>query len=124
MALRVCFSVSQGPKCPSGCRIQGLLDKTDHDILSRIEKIRRLLDENRQKYRSTDQSSKQTYDYLRDRLTTTSGKAETPSPSPSISLSHTHTGVKCVTHPDLIKFNGIFVFIITFHNHTIVFQPY
>lgn len=51
-------------------------------------------------------------------------RQKTPSPSPPISLSHTHTGVKCVTHPDLIKFSGIFVFIITFHNHTIVFQPY
>ncbi|XP_062373070.1 uncharacterized protein DDB_G0271670-like [Sardina pilchardus] len=69
----MCTDGDWGPKCPSGCRIQGLLDKTDHDLLGRIDKIRQLLDDNRQKYRSTDQSSKQTYDYLRDRLTTSSG---------------------------------------------------
>ncbi|XP_062373179.1 fibrinogen alpha chain-like [Sardina pilchardus] len=68
-----CTDDDWGPKCPSGCRIQGLLDKTDNDLLTRIDKIRRLLDDNRQKYRSTDQSSKQTYDYLRDRLTSSSG---------------------------------------------------
>lgn len=113
MALRVCFSVSQGPKCPSGCRIQGLLDKTDHDILSRIEKIRRLLDENRQKYRSTDQSSKQTYDYLRDRLTTTSGKAENSlSLPPDLSLSHTHRCKVC----DTSRFNQI-QWHFCFHNY-------
>ncbi|KAG5260661.1 hypothetical protein AALO_G00295030 [Alosa alosa] len=69
----MCTDGDWGPKCPSGCRIQGLLDKTDHNLLTRIDKIRQLLDQYRQKYRSTDQSSKQTYDYLRDRLTTSSG---------------------------------------------------
>ncbi|KAI3375880.1 hypothetical protein L3Q82_003758 [Scortum barcoo] len=56
-------------KCPSGCRIQGLMDKYDHSALKRIEKIRSLLDQNRAKHRSTDQVSKQTYDYLKEKLT-------------------------------------------------------
>uniref|UniRef100_A0A8C6KPI5 Fibrinogen alpha/beta/gamma chain coiled coil domain-containing protein n=1 Tax=Nothobranchius furzeri TaxID=105023 RepID=A0A8C6KPI5_NOTFU len=60
-------------KCPSGCRIQGLMDKADHELLKKIEKIRSLLNQNKAKHRSTDQVSKQTYDYLRDRLTTDSG---------------------------------------------------
>nr|XP_015801603.2 fibrinogen alpha chain [Nothobranchius furzeri] len=60
-------------KCPSGCRIQGLMDKADHELLKKIEKIHSLLNQNKAKHRSTDQVSKQTYDYLRDRLTTDSG---------------------------------------------------
>ncbi|CAB1314839.1 unnamed protein product [Coregonus sp. 'balchen'] len=59
----------QGPKCPSGCRIQGLLDKADHSLLKKIVKIRQLLDQSRAKHRSADQASKQTYDYLKEKLT-------------------------------------------------------
>lgn len=50
------------------------MDKADHDILKKIENIRRLLDEGRKLYRSTDQVSKNTYTYLRERLTSSSGK--------------------------------------------------
>ena len=64
----------QGPKCPSGCRIEGLMNKYDHGLLKRIEKIRSLLDENTVKQRSTDSATKQTYDYLKDKLTTDAGK--------------------------------------------------
>ncbi|XP_063049988.1 fibrinogen alpha chain-like [Engraulis encrasicolus] len=68
-----CIDDDWGPKCPSGCRVQGLLDKTDHELLTKIDKIRRLLDDYNQKYRSTDSSSKQAYDHLRQKLTTSSG---------------------------------------------------
>lgn len=64
----------QGPKCPSGCRIQGLMNKYDHDLLKKIEKIRGILAQNEQKHRSTDHLTKQTYDYVKDRLRVDSGQ--------------------------------------------------
>ncbi|XP_033970213.1 fibrinogen alpha chain [Trematomus bernacchii] len=68
-----CTDEQWGSKCPSGCRIQGLLDKYDHGTLTKIEKIRSLLDQNRAKHRSADQVSKQTHDYLKEKLTLDSG---------------------------------------------------
>ncbi|KAE8279501.1 Fibrinogen alpha chain Fibrinopeptide A Fibrinogen alpha chain Precursor [Larimichthys crocea] len=68
-----CTSDQWGPKCPSGCRIQGLMDKYDHGLLKRVEKIRSLLDQYKGKHRSADLVSKQTYDYLKEKLTIDSG---------------------------------------------------
>ncbi|XP_069580702.1 fibrinogen alpha chain-like [Brachyistius frenatus] len=68
-----CTDDEWGPKCPSGCRIQGLMDKYDHSLLRRVERIRSLLNQNEAKHRSTDVVSKQTYDYLKDKLTTDAG---------------------------------------------------
>ncbi|XP_070849953.1 fibrinogen alpha chain [Chaetodon trifascialis] len=68
-----CTTDDWGSKCPSGCRIQGLMDKFDHTVLKRIEKIRSLLDQNKVKHRTADQASKQTYDYLKEKLTIDSG---------------------------------------------------
>ncbi|KAK5893106.1 hypothetical protein CgunFtcFv8_006010 [Champsocephalus gunnari] len=68
-----CTDEQWGSKCPSGCRIQGLLDQYDHGTLKKIEKIRSLLDQNRATHRSADQVSKQTYDYLKEKLTLESG---------------------------------------------------
>uniref|UniRef100_A0A3Q1F3U9 Fibrinogen alpha chain n=1 Tax=Acanthochromis polyacanthus TaxID=80966 RepID=A0A3Q1F3U9_9TELE len=68
-----CTDDEWGPKCPSGCRIQGLMDKFDHTTVKKIEQIRGLLDKNKASHRSADEGSKQTYDYLRDRLTLESG---------------------------------------------------
>ncbi|TDG99374.1 hypothetical protein EPR50_G00193670 [Perca flavescens] len=64
-----CSDDEWGSKCPSGCRILGLINKYDHGALKKIEKIRSLLDLNKVKHRTTDQVSKQTYDYLKDKLT-------------------------------------------------------
>lgn len=50
------------------------MEKNDHDLLKKIEKIRGLLDQNKAKHRSTDQVSRQTYDYLREKLTLDSGQ--------------------------------------------------
>ncbi|MBN3295452.1 fibrinogen alpha chain [Amia ocellicauda] len=69
----ICTDEEWGPKCPSGCRLQGLLSKTDEDFAKKIDRIRKLLDENRTKYRSTDELTKTTYTFLRDRLVTDSG---------------------------------------------------
>ncbi|XP_053471143.1 fibrinogen alpha chain isoform X4 [Ictalurus furcatus] len=69
----VCLDDEWGRKCPSGCRIQGLLDQTDHEILNKIEKIRKLLDEGKKLHRSTDLESKNTYSFLRERLVSSAG---------------------------------------------------
>lgn len=49
------------------------MDKYDHGFQKRIEKIRNLLQQNQGKHRSADQVSKQTYDFLREKLTVESG---------------------------------------------------
>ncbi|KAJ8008508.1 hypothetical protein DPEC_G00105610 [Dallia pectoralis] len=68
-----CSDDDWGPKCPSGCRIQGLLDEGDHSLLKKIEKIRKMLDQNKASHSSADRASKQTYDYLKEKLTSTAG---------------------------------------------------
>ncbi|XP_028998792.1 fibrinogen alpha chain-like [Betta splendens] len=68
-----CTDDDWGYKCPSGCRIQGLMDKYEHSLLKKIAHIRSLLDQNKAKHRSADQVSKQTYDYLKEKLTTDAG---------------------------------------------------
>ncbi|KAL0970678.1 hypothetical protein UPYG_G00245600 [Umbra pygmaea] len=72
-SLPLCLDDDWGPKCPSGCRLQGLLDQTDHSLLKKIEKIRLLLDQNQAKHRSADQASKQTYDFLKEKLLNNAG---------------------------------------------------
>ncbi|XP_061769696.1 fibrinogen alpha chain [Nerophis ophidion] len=68
-----CTDDDWGPKCPSGCRIQGLMDYRDHSLLKKIEKIRSLLENNQQRQRSADQVTKQTYEYLKERLNLNTG---------------------------------------------------
>ncbi|MBN3287545.1 FIBA protein, partial [Polyodon spathula] len=68
-----CTDDDWGLKCPSGCRIQGLLSQADRDIAGRIDRIRTFLEENRNRYKSTDQFTKQTYDYIREQLISDSG---------------------------------------------------
>ncbi|XP_033890058.3 fibrinogen alpha chain-like [Acipenser ruthenus] len=68
-----CTDDDWGLKCPSGCRIQGLLSQADRDIAERIDRIRKFLEENRNRYKSTDQFTKQTYDYIREQLISDSG---------------------------------------------------
>ncbi|MGH0145329.1 UNVERIFIED_CONTAM: hypothetical protein FKN15_002691 [Acipenser sinensis] len=71
-----CTDDDWGLKCPSGCRIQGLLSQADRDIAERIDRIRKFLEENRNRYKSTDQFTKQTYDYIREQLISDSGKCD------------------------------------------------
>ncbi|XP_029283125.1 LOW QUALITY PROTEIN: fibrinogen alpha chain [Cottoperca gobio] len=68
-----CTDDQWGSKCPSGCRIQGLIDKFDNDALKKIEKIRSLLDQYKTKTAPADQVTKQTYEYVKDKLTIDSG---------------------------------------------------
>lgn len=51
------------------------MDKNDHGLLKKVAWIRSLLDHNKAKHRSADQGSKQTYDYLREKLTTDAGSS-------------------------------------------------
>ncbi|XP_054609345.1 fibrinogen alpha chain [Dunckerocampus dactyliophorus] len=68
-----CTDDDWGPKCPSGCRIQGLMDYRDHSLLKKIEKITSLLESNKLRHRSADEVTKQTYEYLKDKLTLDTG---------------------------------------------------
>nr|XP_061810697.1 fibrinogen alpha chain-like [Nerophis lumbriciformis] len=69
-----CTDDDWGPKCPSGCRIQGLMEHQDHSLLKKIEKIRSLLEQNQQGQHKADQVTKQTYDYLKEKLILNSGQ--------------------------------------------------
>ncbi|XP_030631846.1 fibrinogen alpha chain [Chanos chanos] len=69
-----CIDDQWGKKCPSGCRIQGLLDKADHELQSRIEKLRHILGQGQGDYRTANQQSKQTYSYLREQLNLGAGQ--------------------------------------------------
>ncbi|MEQ2259976.1 hypothetical protein XENORESO_014894 [Xenotaenia resolanae] len=59
------------------CRIQGLMEKNDNELLRKIEKIRSLLNQHKTKHSSVDVVSKQTYEILREKLTLDSGNDET-----------------------------------------------
>ncbi|XP_036372376.1 fibrinogen alpha chain-like [Megalops cyprinoides] len=64
----LCRNDEWGPRCPSGCRIQALLDQADQQLESKINKIQKFLVDRRKDYHSTDEVTKQTYDFLRERL--------------------------------------------------------
>ncbi|KAG7458771.1 hypothetical protein MATL_G00224220 [Megalops atlanticus] len=63
-----CREDEWGPRCPSGCRIQALIDQADQQLTSKINKIQKFLVDRRKDYHSTDEVTKQTYDFLRERL--------------------------------------------------------
>ncbi|NXP43768.1 FIBA protein, partial [Heliornis fulica] len=50
-----CADDDWGTKCPSGCRMQGLIDETDQDYSHRIDKIKKLLSENQNNYKKSNQ---------------------------------------------------------------------
>uniref|UniRef100_A0A8D2IUN1 Fibrinogen alpha chain n=1 Tax=Varanus komodoensis TaxID=61221 RepID=A0A8D2IUN1_VARKO len=52
--LLLCFSITQGTKCPSGCRMQGLIHEMDQDFTDRIAKIKKLLSDNQESYKSSN----------------------------------------------------------------------
>lgn len=51
-----------------------MINKYDHGLQKKVGKIRGLLDQNKVKHRSADELSKQTYSYLREKLTVDSGR--------------------------------------------------
>lgn len=50
------------------------MNQHDVNLLEKIEKIRNLLDQNKAKFRSADQVSEQTYNYLKEKLILDSGQ--------------------------------------------------
>ncbi|XP_053112032.1 fibrinogen alpha chain [Hemicordylus capensis] len=49
----ICSDDEWGSKCPSGCRMQGLIEETDQEFSDRINKIRRLLSDNQNSYKQS-----------------------------------------------------------------------
>ncbi|KAM9026724.1 fibrinogen alpha chain [Ara ararauna] len=64
----ICADDDWGTKCPSGCRMQGLIDETDQDYSHRIDKIRKLLLENQNNYKKSNRIVVETVNVLKPNL--------------------------------------------------------
>ncbi|KAM6429505.1 fibrinogen alpha chain [Rhynochetos jubatus] len=64
----ICADDDWGTKCPSGCRMQGLIDETDQDYSHRIDKIRKLITENQNNYKKSNQIIVETINVLKPSL--------------------------------------------------------
>ncbi|NWR74119.1 FIBA protein, partial [Centropus unirufus] len=64
----ICADDDWGTKCPSGCRMQGLIDETDHDFNHRIDKIKKLLAENQNNYKKSNRIIVETINVLKPNL--------------------------------------------------------
>ncbi|XP_077135487.1 fibrinogen alpha chain-like [Ranitomeya variabilis] len=65
---QVCADDDWGLKCPSGCRTQGLADKTDKEFNNRIDAIKKKLKDGESSYESIDIRTKETYKLIKDKL--------------------------------------------------------
>ncbi|KAM7168637.1 fibrinogen alpha chain [Macrochelys suwanniensis] len=63
-----CADDDWGHKCPSGCRMQGLIDETDKDFHHRIQRIRNLLLDNENKYKKSNVLTVETITFLKGNL--------------------------------------------------------
>ncbi|XP_019377223.1 PREDICTED: fibrinogen alpha chain [Gavialis gangeticus] len=61
----ICSDDQWGQKCPSGCRMQGLVDDTSNDFNHRLDKIRKLLDVNENKYKKSKTITTQTINSMK-----------------------------------------------------------
>ncbi|XP_009554671.2 fibrinogen alpha chain [Cuculus canorus] len=64
----ICADDDWGTKCPSGCRMQGLIDETDQDYNHRIDKIKKLLAENQNNYKKSNRIIVETINVLKPNL--------------------------------------------------------
>ncbi|NWI73625.1 FIBA protein, partial [Dryoscopus gambensis] len=64
----LCAHDDWGTKCPSGCRMQGLINKKDQDFSKRIEKIKKLLSDNQNNYKKSNQIVVETVNVLKPNL--------------------------------------------------------
>ncbi|NXL52374.1 FIBA protein, partial [Podilymbus podiceps] len=64
----ICADDDWGTKCPSGCRMQGLIDETDQDYSHRTDKIKKLLAENQNSYKKSNQLVMETINVLKPNL--------------------------------------------------------
>ncbi|XP_058049792.1 fibrinogen alpha chain [Ahaetulla prasina] len=60
----ICADEDWGTKCPSGCRIQGLIDETNYDFQNRIEKIKKGLLDSQNSYKSSNNLKQEIFNYL------------------------------------------------------------
>ncbi|XP_015675043.1 fibrinogen alpha chain [Protobothrops mucrosquamatus] len=60
----ICTDDNWGTKCPSGCRIQGLVDETNYDFQNRIEKIKQAILDNQSRYKSSNILKQEIFNYL------------------------------------------------------------
>ncbi|KFO90531.1 Fibrinogen alpha chain, partial [Buceros rhinoceros silvestris] len=72
-----CADDDWGTKCPSGCRMQGLIDEADHDFGHRIDKIKKLLVENQNNYKRSNQIIVETINVIKPNLDTAQQVDET-----------------------------------------------
>ncbi|KAM9330441.1 fibrinogen alpha chain [Gastrophryne carolinensis] len=63
-----CSDEDWGPKCPSGCRLQGLTDQADKDFDKRIKAINQQLKDSDSKYKSIDIRTKEVYNLVKGNL--------------------------------------------------------
>ncbi|NXW09118.1 FIBA protein, partial [Fregetta grallaria] len=64
----ICADDDWGTKCPSGCRMQGLIDEADQDYSHRIDKIKKLLAENQNNYKKSNRIIVETINVLKPNL--------------------------------------------------------
>ncbi|NXX60944.1 FIBA protein, partial [Scopus umbretta] len=64
----ICADDDWGTKCPSGCRMQGLIDETDQDYKHRIDKIKKLLAENQNNYKKANRIIVETINVIKPNL--------------------------------------------------------
>ncbi|NWU55228.1 FIBA protein, partial [Dromas ardeola] len=64
----ICADDDWGTRCPSGCRMQGLIDETDQDYNHRIDKIKKLLAENQNNYKKSNRIIVETINVLKPNL--------------------------------------------------------
>ncbi|XP_013927611.1 PREDICTED: fibrinogen alpha chain [Thamnophis sirtalis] len=60
----ICGDEHWGIKCPSGCRMQGLIDEANQDFQNRIENIKRALSDNQNSYKSSNNLKQEIFNYL------------------------------------------------------------
>ncbi|NWT53349.1 FIBA protein, partial [Erythrocercus mccallii] len=64
----ICADDNWGTKCPSGCRMQGLIDEKDQEYTHRIDKIKKLLSDNQNNYKKSNQIIVETVNALKPNL--------------------------------------------------------
>ncbi|NWV29365.1 FIBA protein, partial [Origma solitaria] len=63
-----CADDDWGTKCPSGCRMQGLIDEKDQEYSRRIDKIKKVLSDNESNYKKANQIIEETVNVLKPSL--------------------------------------------------------
>ncbi|NXJ84184.1 FIBA protein, partial [Trogon melanurus] len=64
----ICADDEWGTKCPSGCRMQGLIEEKDRDYNHRIDKIKKLLADNQDNYKTSNRIVVETINELKPNL--------------------------------------------------------